>query len=73
MVWWLELESQVQYAAFNFHTYLYMLHKTNSTIGVMFMVTKDDYALSIQSIKYQCIGVANGLIKELERGFLSMS
>jgi len=27
MVWWLKLESEVQYVAFNFHTHLYMLHK----------------------------------------------
>jgi hypothetical protein len=30
---------------------VYMLHKTNSTIGVMSMVTRDDYALSIQFAK----------------------
>jgi hypothetical protein len=51
MVWRLEPESQVQYATFNFHTRLYMLHETNSTIGVMYMVTKDDYAFLVQFAK----------------------
>jgi hypothetical protein len=46
-----------------------MLHKTNSTIGVMFMVTRDDWALSVQFAKQQCTCATNGLIKELERRF----
>jgi hypothetical protein len=45
MVWWLELKNEVQYVTFNFHTHLYVLHKTNSTTNVMSMVNKDDWAL----------------------------
>jgi hypothetical protein len=42
MVWWMELVNQVEYATFKFHIHLYMLHKKNSTMSVMFMVTKDN-------------------------------
>ncbi len=51
MVWWLELKSEVQYVTFNFHTRLYVLHKTNSTTSVMSMVNKDHQALLVQSTK----------------------
>ncbi len=55
MVWWMELENQVEYGTFKFHTHLYMLHKKNSTMSVMFMVTKDNGQLqcNLQSTNVQ--------------------
>ncbi len=73
MVWWMGLENQVEYYTFKFHTHLYMLHKENSTMNVMVMVTKDNWAITMQFAKYQCICATKGLIKELFKHFPPMN
>jgi hypothetical protein len=46
-----------------------MLHKTCHANKLVLMVSKDDWALTIQSIKDQCRSVTKGFIKNLKRHF----
>jgi len=46
-----------------------MLHKTNKCIGVVSLVTKEDWTDVCQDVKNQCTFATNGLILELDRRF----
>ncbi len=59
----MEPQTNVEYAAFQFNGHLLMLHKICVTTCVMFMVTKNDWEIDVQSMKDQCIGGVLELIK----------
>ncbi len=46
-----------------------MLHKTNKCTRVVSMVTKEDWVVICQDVKYQCTYAARGLIFELNKRF----
>jgi hypothetical protein len=46
-----------------------MLHKTDKCIGVLSMVTEEDWAVVCQDVKYQCTYATKGLIFELDKRF----
>ncbi len=69
MVQYLEPQTNVESATFQFNGHLFMLHKTCATTCVVFMVIKDDQEIDVQSIKDQCTSETFELIKELARRF----
>jgi hypothetical protein len=60
---------QIEYLGFKFHIWMYMRHNIDVTSGEVTMVSKGNWECAMQSIKEQCISVALGLIKELDRCF----
>jgi hypothetical protein len=46
-----------------------MLHKIDKCIGVVSMVTKEDWAVVCQDVKNQCTYATKGLILELDIKF----
>jgi len=58
IVWYPKPTTQMDYAAFCFTEQFYMLHKIDKRIGVVSMVTKEDWAIVCQDVKDQCTFVA---------------
>jgi hypothetical protein len=71
MVWYLEPQTQIEYATFWFNYHLFMLHKTCHVTRLVSMVSRDDWALAFQFVKDQYTCVVEGLIKESERHFFA--
>jgi hypothetical protein len=59
----------MDYVSFYFKEQFYMLHKIDKCIGVVSMVTKEDWSIVCQDVKNQCISIVKGLILELDRRF----
>jgi hypothetical protein len=51
IVWYIVPTTQMDYVAFYFKEQFYMLHKTNKCIGVLSMVTKEDWKIVCKYVK----------------------
>ncbi len=51
IMWWIESQTQVEYATFQFIQQLYMFHKTDKSTREVSMVAKGDWAFTCQSVK----------------------
>jgi hypothetical protein len=60
VVSYIEPTTQMDYVALCFKEQFYMLHKTNKCTKIVFMVTKEDWAIVCQDVKNQCIYVVKG-------------
>jgi len=51
IIWWTKPQTQVEYVAFQFIQWFYMLHKIDKFIRKVSMVAKDDWASTCQNVK----------------------
>ncbi len=70
-IWYPKSTTKMDYFAFCFNQYFYMMHKTNKSTRVVSMFIEHDYAITCQDVKDKCTFVANGLINELDGIFLA--
>jgi hypothetical protein len=71
VVWYAKPTTQMNYVTFCFKEQFYMLHKIDKCIGVMSMVTKEDWVVVCQNVKNQCTYAIKGLTLELDIRFLA--
>ncbi len=64
IAWWNHLDSDIEYLAFQIKGKLYMMHKLIIGLGVMGMVTWEDWELACENMKMQCIAATTSLIDE---------
>lgn len=64
IAWWKHLDSGIEYLAFHIKGKLYMMHKLVIGLGVVGMVTWDDWELACENVQMQCITATTSLIDE---------
>jgi hypothetical protein len=69
IAWWNHLDSGIEYLAFQIKGKLYMMHKLIIGLGVVGMVTWEDWELACENMKMQCIAATTSLIDEQNKRF----